>query len=135
MRSNSHHSPVHSHPARTSTGPASGGASISSSVPSKVSGTTRKLTSGTATRFDKAPTNEVPPKNHRLSGSSATAISACASVNSRNKPRHPEARDARPYIRKATPAKDSQKPALNTDNGSTTSIANKASASDCAGET
>ncbi|NKJ20561.1 hypothetical protein FHW85_001047 [Dyella sp. SG609] len=104
-------------------------------MPSRVSGTIRKLTSGTATRLDSAPTSDVSPKNHKVSGSSATAITACASVTSRTRPRQPSSRATRLYIRNATPANDSQKPALNTDSGSTASIANKASASDCAGDT
>ena len=46
------------------------------SMPSRHSGTITKLTNGTAIRFDSAPTSEASPKNHTVSGSSATVITS-----------------------------------------------------------
>ncbi len=96
-----------------------------------VQGTITKLTNGTATRLDKAPTSEAWPKNHMVNGSSDTVIRSCVEVSSCTKPRSPSPRFAMHTIRNATPTNDNQKPAANTLSGSNSSTTNKASASDC----
>ncbi len=105
----------------------------SSAVPARrtrQSGTITKLTNGTATRFESAPTSEASPKNQIVSGSSDSDITSWPTVSSRRNPTMPRRR-SRQSIRNATPTNDSQKPADSTASGSTTRIATSASDSAC----
>jgi hypothetical protein len=101
-------------------------------MPINANGTITKLTNGTAIRLDNAPTSEASPKNHRVSGSSATVITSCPAESSWMNARRPRPRACRHNIRNDTPTNDSQKPAASTASGSNSRIAIIASASDCA---
>ena len=129
MYSSSHHMPCTSQAAPRHNRPASGGQTGNTAVPASASGTIRKLTSGTASRLDSAPTSDASPKNHRLSGSNESVISHCPTVSSCTRPRQPAPRSVRQAIRKATPTKDSQNPASSTASGSTTNMTRSARAS------
>ena len=118
MDSSSAHCACAQSAAACSSGVASGAAVRSASSAPRQSGTITKLTNGTATRFDSAPTSDASPKNQTVSGSSASDITSWPSVSSRTKPSTPRPR-ARHSIRNATPTNDSQKPGDSTASGST----------------
>ena len=109
------------------------GRSTISKLPATVSGTTRKLTHGTASRLASGPINEPWPKNQMVIGNKARLSTSCTRGNSRHSTCFvPIGRVT--ASRMATPAKDNQKPAESTASGSQMTMTVAARASACATE-
>src|SRR5690606_17125272 len=109
-------------------GPPQPGCSASSPVPASASGTTTRLHHGIATRLASGPASEACPNSTAVSGSRPRVATHCAARKPPTTGWRPPA--GRHQTSQATPAKLSQKPAVSTASGSTSSSAIAASASE-----